>query len=43
METRKPDGTPYSEMQPKQKFFFVCKLIVCILTFGLAFPNVMGD
>jgi len=43
METPKPEGTPYKEMKPQQKFFFICKLVVCILTFGMAFPNVMGD
>jgi len=37
------EGTPYKEMTPKRKFIFVCKVIVCVLTFGMAFPNVMGD
>ena len=35
-------GTPYKDMTPKQKVIFVLKLAVCIMTFGLAFPNV-GD
>jgi hypothetical protein len=39
----KPSGTPYSEMKPMQKVLFVLKLAICIITFGLAFPNVMGD
>lgn len=43
METRKPEGTPYKEMTSRQKFLFICKVIVCVLTFGLAFPNVMSD
>ena len=43
METQKPQGTPYKEMTPRQKFIFICKVIVCVLTFGMAFPNVMGD
>jgi hypothetical protein len=43
METRKPQGTPYNQMQPKQKVFFIFKVVICVLTFGLAFPNVMGD
>ncbi|HYL89304.1 MAG TPA: hypothetical protein VEU32_11155 [Burkholderiales bacterium] len=43
MEDPRKFGTPYKEMQPRQKFFFICKLVICILTFGLAFPNVMGD
>jgi hypothetical protein len=36
-------GTPYKEMQPGQKVFFILKLAICILTFGMAFPNVMSD
>ena len=36
-------GTPYKEMQPAQKVFFILKLAICILTFGMAFPNVMSD
>ncbi len=36
-------GTPFKDMTPGRKVIFVLKLAVCILTFGLAFPNVMGD
>lgn len=36
-------GTPYEKMTGKQKFRFICKLVVCILTFGFVFPNVMAD
>ena len=43
MEPQKPRGTPYNEMKPAQKDKFILKVIVCVLTFGLAFPNVMGD
>ena len=43
MENRKPEGTPYKEMSRTQKVKFVLKVIVCVLTFGMAFPNVMGD
>jgi len=43
MEQRKPEGTPYKEMKPMQKVFFILKLTICILTFGMAFPNVMSD
>ena len=35
--------TPYAQMTGQQKFRFVLKLVVCILTFGFVFPNVMGD
>jgi hypothetical protein len=30
-------------MKPKQKVVFILKVAICILTFGLAFPNVMSD
>ena len=43
METQKPRGTPYKEMNQSQKIKFILKVIVCVLTFGMAFPNVMGD
>ena len=43
MEARKPEGTPYKEMKPLQKLLFIVKLTICILTFGMAFPNVMSD
>ena len=43
MESRKPEGTPYREMNRSQKVKFVLKVIVCVLTFGMAFPNVMSD
>ena len=36
-------GTPYKDMKPRQKVIFILKVAVCILTFGMAFPNVMGD
>jgi hypothetical protein len=36
-------ATPYKQMTPRQKFKFVLKLVVCILSFGMLFPNVMSD
>jgi len=30
-------------MKAKQKAVFILKLALCILTFGMAFPNVMSD
>jgi hypothetical protein len=39
----KSSGTPYGEMKPKQKVIFILKLAICIMTFGMAFPNVMSD
>jgi hypothetical protein len=35
--------TPYAEMKPADKFRFVLKLAVSILTFGFVFPNIMSD
>jgi hypothetical protein len=43
MEPKRDFGTPYKDMQPKQKVLFILKLAICILTFGIAFPNVMSD
>ena len=39
----KSRGTPYKQMSSPQKALFIAKLVVCILTFGMAFPNVMSD
>jgi len=36
-------GMPYKQMTPRQKFKFIFKLTVCILSFGMLFPNVMSD
>ena len=43
MEKSKTEGTPYNEMAPAQKVKFIIKLAICIITFGIAFPNVMSD
>lgn len=39
----KDRGTPFNKMSGRRKALFICKLIVCIITFGMAFPNVMAD
>jgi len=39
----RPRGTPYAQMKPQQKMLFIVKLALCIVTFGMAFPNVMSD
>jgi hypothetical protein len=39
----KDKGIPFSKMSGRRKALFICKLIVCIITFGMAFPNVMAD
>ena len=36
-------GTPFSTMSRGGKFKFIAKLCICILTLGMAFPNVMSD
>lgn len=41
MADPKPQGTPYKDMNRSQKVRFVLKVILCVMTFGLAFPNVM--
>jgi hypothetical protein len=33
----------FKQMSPSQKFVFICKLAVSILSFGFIFPNLMGD
>lgn len=33
---------PYKELKPAQKALFVLKLLVCIASFGMIFPN-LGD
>lgn len=33
---------PYKEMNVGQKTVFICKLVICIMTFGLIFPT-LGD
>ena len=43
MERPKSLGTPYKDMPKDQKIRFVFKLVLCILTFGFAFPNIMGE
>ena len=36
-------GRPFSQMTGRQKAVFIVKLALCIVTFGMAFPNVMSD
>ena len=43
MESSKQEGVPFKQMKPRQKVVFIFKLTVCILTFGIVFPNVMSD
>ena len=43
MAQAKFQGTAYKDMSANQKVKFVLKLIVCIVTFGMVFPNIMGS
>ena len=40
MQKSAQQGTSFGAMKPLQKGFFILKLVVCVLTFGMAFPNV---
>ena len=35
-------GTPFNLMVPSQKVIFVVKVLLCICSFGFAFPDVMN-
>jgi hypothetical protein len=34
---------PFKDMTPDQKLKFIFKLAICIISFGMIFPNVMSD
>ena len=36
-------GMKFADMTRSQKLVFVAKLLVCIATFGYAFPNVQSE
>jgi hypothetical protein len=36
-------GRPFEQMTSGQKVAFVLKVIACVATLGIAFPNVMSD
>jgi hypothetical protein len=36
-------SVPFREMTLRQKFVFVCKVAVCILSFGFVFPHILID
>jgi len=36
-------GMKYADMTGTQKAIFVSKVVVCVCTFGFAFPNVQND
>ena len=36
-------GTPFDDMLPTQKTLFVLKVVLCVISFGFIFPNVMSS
>jgi len=36
-------GKKFADMTRAQKVVFVAKVVVCVATFGFAFPNVQND
>jgi hypothetical protein len=36
-------GTKFADMTRLQKFVFVGKVLICVATFGFAFPNVQSS
>ena len=36
-------STPWTAMSGQQKFLFVCKVVVSVISFGIIFPNLMND
>lgn len=36
-------GKKFADMTGTEKTVFVVKVVICVLTFGFAFPNVQND
>ncbi len=36
-------GMKFADMSRRQKWVFVTKLVICIITFGFVFPGVQSD
>jgi len=36
-------GTAFADMKQGQKIVWISKVVVCVCTFGFAFPTVMED
>jgi len=36
-------GKKFADMTRVEKIVFVVKVVVCVITFGFAFPNVQND
>lgn len=33
----------FAQMTGREKFVFLCKLALCIISFGFIYPNIMHD
>ena len=42
-EVTRREGKKYKDMNGREKITFILKLVACILSFGMIFPNVMSD
>jgi hypothetical protein len=38
-----PPSTKFKDMTRKQKFVWVLKVMVCVISGGMIYPNVMSD
>jgi hypothetical protein len=38
-----PPALKFSEMTRRQKIVFVLKVAVCVISFGMIYPNIMND
>lgn len=43
MAATPPPSLRFSEMTRRQKIVFVLKLVVCVISFGMIYPNIMND
>ena len=40
---QKDQKLTFKQMSPSQKFVFICKLALSIVSFGFIYPNLMSD
>jgi hypothetical protein len=43
MTNANPASPKFADMTPREKTVFVCKIALCIISFGFIYPNVMND
>jgi hypothetical protein len=41
--TATPPAPRFAEMTRRQKIVFVLKVLVCVVSFGMIYPNIMND